>query len=265
MQKVFTKKITFSIPPSELFRILSDAEAGSRATGSRLKGNAVPGEEFGDAAGKFSGKTLHAEQERLIVQTWRDSKWKKGQDDSILIFRFQPSPKGTELFVTQAGLPDGSIPAIKSFWNLRFWKPIKDFIKAEKRAATPPKPRGRPRKNPITGEAPEKAAKQRGRPRKAATASEAPKRKGQSPNVRRVTAGPVESKSAGKSGTTSRTPAKDKKAIEKTATPATSKRRGRPANATVVLEKKPEPKSGKATKKPAAKSGSPKRRGKKAD
>ncbi len=173
MQNVFMKKVRFQATPSRIFNIFAEAEVRNAVTGLKTSGNVQAGEEFTDAAAKVRGKTLYAEPERLIVQSWRSTAWKKDAEDSILVLRFRASGSGAELYLTQSGLPGDAAAEVKRYWNDRFWKPIKDYLKAEKKAATPSKPRGRPRKAAAAQGTAAKTSKARGRPPKAEASADA--------------------------------------------------------------------------------------------
>lgn len=185
MSNVLAKKVRFPVSVSELFPIFANAEDQSRATGFRTKGDATAGTEFSACNGAVRGKTLFVEQNRLIVQSWRASSWSRDAEDSILVLRFVSAASGTELYLTQSGILDGDILDTKKIWNTHFWKPIKRFLKAQKAALTPSKPRGRPRKTAVRENDTPKVSKPRGRPRKSAlpagqasAAIQEPKRRG---------------------------------------------------------------------------------------
>ena len=166
MFSVMMKIVRFPVTPSELFPMFAKAADQSQATGFRAKGDAEAGSDFSAGNGQFRGKTLYVEQDRLIIQSWRAASWPREAEDSILILRFVPTDTGTELHMTQTGIPENEASDIKKIWSAHYWKPIKRFLKAQKAAALPKRPRGRPRKSPLPEETAPKVPKRRGRPAK---------------------------------------------------------------------------------------------------
>lgn len=169
------KIVRFPVAPSELFPMFAKAADQSQATGFRAKGDAVAGSDFSAGNNQFRGETLYVEEDRLIIQSWRAASWPREAEDSILILRFVPTDAGTELYMTQTGIPENEASGIKKIWSDYYWKPIKRFLKAQKAAALPKRPRGRPRKSPLPEETAPQVPKRRGRPAKSpATVSEKP-------------------------------------------------------------------------------------------
>lgn len=130
MPKTITQALVFkNASPSQLYKLYMDAKLHTQMTGGLAKISAKVGAAFSAYGGYCFGKNLHLEKDRLIVQTWRSTDFKKTDADSIFSILLEPSGKDTVLYMTHANLPDGEAEGVKKGWSDFYWEPWKQYLK----------------------------------------------------------------------------------------------------------------------------------------
>ena len=129
MPVTIKQKIKFSVPPKKLYRFYTDSALHTELIGSKAKVSTTAGDAFSAFGGELKGKTLHAKNGTVFVQTWRSSDWAKEDLDSILILIFRATETGTELEMVHANVPEHDADAVKKGWNDYYWNPWKAHIK----------------------------------------------------------------------------------------------------------------------------------------
>ena len=132
MATTFTQSLLFAAPPATLYSLYADQKLHAAATGSAASIKAKAGAPFTAWDGYISGITLHAEKDRMLVQTWRAEDWPAEAPDSVLILLFLPEGEGARLIVTHANVPDDQAAELKKGWTDYYWKPWKAWIKKNK-------------------------------------------------------------------------------------------------------------------------------------
>ena len=129
MTKPIVQSVTFKASPAELFRIFTDSKKHSAATGAKASVSAKPGAPFTAFEGMLSGKNLNVVPNRLIVQAWRASHWKKSDMDWILILTFSQAPGGGRIDLVHVGVPQHDHKGVSQGWPKYYWKPWKAYLK----------------------------------------------------------------------------------------------------------------------------------------
>ena len=68
----------------------------------------------------FTGKILHVEPKRLIVQTWRSGKWPTEAIDSVLVLSFWPDPEGGRIELNHINVADDDFAGISRGWEQHY-------------------------------------------------------------------------------------------------------------------------------------------------
>ncbi|PWU23031.1 MAG: hypothetical protein C5B48_09335 [Candidatus Rokuibacteriota bacterium] len=129
MAQTIRQEIAFSAPPGVLFGIYMASKAHAAATGAKASISRRVGGKFMAHAGHIRGRNLAIVRDRLIVQTWRGSNWKKDELDSILVLRFSKAGAGGHLSMVHVNVPDAHAKSINSGWHQYYWKPWKAYLK----------------------------------------------------------------------------------------------------------------------------------------
>jgi len=128
----------FSFPkvkPADLYALFMDSAKHSAATGMPAKISAKVGGKWSAFGGMILGKTLAVVPNRMIVQSWRSSAWKKADPDSVLIVHFEKSAGGATAHLTHVGVPQYDLDGVTQGWKKYYWEPWKVYLAKRKRSA----------------------------------------------------------------------------------------------------------------------------------
>jgi len=128
MPQTIQQKIKFNIPPEELFEIYINPKKHSAACGHKTYVSRKVGAKFSVPPYLF-GKNLAVVPPKMIVQSWRESDWKKNDLDSILILSFSKTKGGGQIHLVHANLPDWVYKTIYRGWHKHYWTPWRAYIK----------------------------------------------------------------------------------------------------------------------------------------
>lgn len=128
MPKTIQQSVTFPARAAKLFALYADSKLHSAVTGQQAKIGKTAGGRFSAFGGMLSGKILHVARNRTWVQTWRGRHWKPGDRDSVLILRFEDTPKGGRVDLVHANVPDHDAKGVDQGWRSYYWEPWKKLL-----------------------------------------------------------------------------------------------------------------------------------------
>lgn len=129
--KTIVHRVAFKASPNELYRAYMDPKrhaklhGGAKATVSPRVGGRMSAWD-----GYCWGDFLALVPNRLIVQTWRTTDWKRSDADSILFLTLEPTRTGTRLTMVHAQVPDHQARSLDQGWRDHYWTPMKRLAKA---------------------------------------------------------------------------------------------------------------------------------------
>jgi activator of HSP90 ATPase len=125
MAKTIEQTVTFRATPARLYGIYMDSKKhnGKVSIGRRVGGS------FSGFGGALRGKILALAPNRMIVQSWRGSDWKKSDPDSILILTFAKARGGARLQLVHANVPDRHRAGCRRGWGKYYWQPWKQYLR----------------------------------------------------------------------------------------------------------------------------------------
>jgi activator of HSP90 ATPase len=129
------QSVKFNCPPSTLFAMYMDSAKHSASTGQRAKISRRAGGSFTAFNGAIRGTNLLVIANRMVVQAWRSSHWKRSDPDSILIFQFSKAAGGSQVDLVHVNVPDHEHKGVTEGWKKYYWKPWKAYLSAQKRKA----------------------------------------------------------------------------------------------------------------------------------
>ena len=131
MNKVIEQKVRFKeATAEELFDIFVNPQKHAEIHGgAATEISPNEGDSFSLINGNLNGKNLLVIPNRMIVQTWRGSVWKKQDLDSILTLVFTNTPGGGEVDLVHSFTPD----QFEELWDQVYWEPIRVFLKKNKK------------------------------------------------------------------------------------------------------------------------------------
>ena len=136
MTSVIEQSVSFpKVNPADLYELFMDSAKHSAATGMPAKISRKVGGKWSAFGGMILGRTLALVPNRMIVQAWRSSAWKKADPDSILVVRFEKTRNGAAAHLAHVGVPPYDHKGVTKGWMNYYWKPWKEYLKARKRRA----------------------------------------------------------------------------------------------------------------------------------
>ena len=129
MPKTIVQKVVFkNTTPAALYEMYVNPEKHAALTGGKAKISAKEGERYSVYNGFITGKNLRMVKNKLIVQSWRGSDWKKADLDSTFIIALNQKGRDVELEATHANIPDDQVKGIEKGWYDFYWNPWKKFL-----------------------------------------------------------------------------------------------------------------------------------------
>ena len=129
MNKTVIQSVIFKgISPKKLYETYLDSRKHAAAIGTKALIEPKVGGSF-TAFGMLKGKFLVLIKDEMIVQTWRSIKFKKTDEDSILVLRFEKTKEGSRVDLVHTSIPDYDYADIKKGWPKYYWKPWRKYFK----------------------------------------------------------------------------------------------------------------------------------------
>ena len=119
----------FQATPEQLFEIYMDPKKHSEATHAKATVSRKAGGKFTAFDGMLSGRNLVVIPNKMIVQVWRATHWKKTAPDSILILKFSKSSRGGRIDLVHTNVPDHDLLGVKKGWHFYYWNPWREYLK----------------------------------------------------------------------------------------------------------------------------------------
>jgi activator of HSP90 ATPase len=120
--------------PAKLYALFMDSAKHTAATGAPAKISSKLGGKWSAFGGMILGKNLVLIPNRMVVQTWRSSEWKKADPDSILIVNFEKyGGGGAQVDLVHVGVPPYDHDGVTQGWVKYYWEPWKAYLGALKR------------------------------------------------------------------------------------------------------------------------------------
>jgi len=88
MRTIISQPVVLSAPAESLFEMYTDPVKHAAITGAPVTISFEPGSPFHAFNGALTGATLQITPRRLVIQSWRSTKFNDGDPDSTLILAF---------------------------------------------------------------------------------------------------------------------------------------------------------------------------------
>ncbi len=129
MPKTLQQSVALPAPPASLYAMYLDSKIHAAITGEPARIGRTRGAAFRAFGGTLTGTILQTVPNKLIVQSWRASHWKKSDLDSTLILSFRPDPKGGRIDLVHVNVPDHDYKGVKEGWHSYYWRPWRAYFK----------------------------------------------------------------------------------------------------------------------------------------
>lgn len=123
----FTTKTTIKATAKQIYKSWLSTQGHTKMTGETAYISDKIGEAFTAEDGNITGKNLHLEPYRKIVQSWRSEKFSANDDDSQIEITLNEINGETELTLTHTNIPE-SCDHYEEAWNTHYFKPMKAYF-----------------------------------------------------------------------------------------------------------------------------------------
>jgi activator of HSP90 ATPase len=134
MTPVIEQTVAFpNVTPANLYALFMNSAKHSAATGAPAKVSPKVGGKWSAFGGMILGKNLALVPNRVIVQAWRSSAWKKADPDSVLVVRFEKTQDGAIANLVHVGVPAHDHEGVTQGWKKYYWGQWEKYFAARKR------------------------------------------------------------------------------------------------------------------------------------
>jgi activator of HSP90 ATPase len=122
MKTVFERTL-LPTTAADVYATYLDQERHAAVIGAPVDISAEVGAPFTAFDGHVRGRTVHLEQDRLIVQTWGSDQLGSGH---LIVLSLDEVDDGTEVSLLHTGIPDDKLPLVD--WPGRYWAPWRALL-----------------------------------------------------------------------------------------------------------------------------------------
>jgi len=137
MLRTIEQSVHFPASPAEVFEIFIDPKKHAAMTGAPVTLQARPGGTFEAFGGALRGTMLAIIPNRLIVQQWRSTVFKKTDLDSTLVLRFTAVGKGCRIDLVHVNVPKHDFLGVTRGWPKYYWTPLRAYLKKQRSRRSP--------------------------------------------------------------------------------------------------------------------------------
>jgi uncharacterized protein YndB with AHSA1/START domain len=122
--------LTALIPasPKEIYETWLDSRGHSAMTGGKATQSAKVGAAVTAWGDYITGKNLHLEPGKRIVQTWRTTQFTDAHTDSVVTVTLVKVAGGTRLTLNHANVPDDQTSYEESGWKAHYFTPMQRYF-----------------------------------------------------------------------------------------------------------------------------------------
>jgi uncharacterized protein YndB with AHSA1/START domain len=126
----YSYTLTALIPasPRDIYDTWLDSRGHSAMTGGKATQSAKVGAAVTAWNDYITGKNLHLEPGKRIVQTWRTTQFTDAHGDSVITVTMTKVPGGTRLTLNHANVPDDQTSYEESGWKEHYFTPMQRYF-----------------------------------------------------------------------------------------------------------------------------------------
>jgi uncharacterized protein YndB with AHSA1/START domain len=126
----YSYTLTALIPasPRDIYDTWLDSRGHSAMTGGKAMQSAKVGATINAWDDYITGKNLHLEPGKRIVQTWRTTQFTNAHGDSVITVTLTRIPGGTRLTLNHANVPDDQTSYEESGWKEHYFTPMQRYF-----------------------------------------------------------------------------------------------------------------------------------------
>ena len=105
MRTIISQAVVLPAPAESLFAMYTDPAKHAAITGAPVAISVEPGSPFRAFNGALTGATLQIIPQRLVIQSWRSTKFNDADPDSTLILAFTPEETNGRIDLVHLDVP----------------------------------------------------------------------------------------------------------------------------------------------------------------
>src|SRR5438045_9173397 len=112
MLNLISQSVVLPVPAERLFAMYIDSAKHAAITGAPVAISIEPGSPFQAFNGALTGATLQIIPRRLVIQSWRSTKFNDGDLDSTLILAFTPEGTNGRIDLVHLDVPAHTLQSL---------------------------------------------------------------------------------------------------------------------------------------------------------
>jgi uncharacterized protein YndB with AHSA1/START domain len=128
MRSVIRLSVLLPAAPERLFEMYLDPKEHAAFTGMPVTIGPEPGAEFRAFDGQWTGMILAVDAPRLVVQSWRSTKFRTEDADATLILLFTPEGDQGRIDLVHLDVPDHDFQGVTEGWTKYYWTPWRTYL-----------------------------------------------------------------------------------------------------------------------------------------
>jgi activator of HSP90 ATPase len=131
MRSVIRQSIVLPAPAERLWEMYLDPAVHGAFTGAPVTIGSEAGAPFRAFDGQLSGTVLSVVRPRLVIQSWRSTKFADGDPDSTLILLFSPdavAPTQGRIDLVHLDVPEHDYDGVTEGWQKHYWTPWQAYL-----------------------------------------------------------------------------------------------------------------------------------------
>jgi activator of HSP90 ATPase len=134
MRSVIQQSVVLPAPVEQLFEMYLDPVIHAAVTGFPATIDCVAGAEFRAFGDQLTGNILAVERPRLIVQSWRSTKFDANDPDSTLILSFSGAAEqgSGRIDLVHLDVSEHDYQDVVIGWEKYYWTPWRSYLAAQK-------------------------------------------------------------------------------------------------------------------------------------
>jgi uncharacterized protein YndB with AHSA1/START domain len=110
-----------------------DPKQHAAFTGAPVKIAARAGAAFEAFGGALTGTILQVVPNRLIVQSWRSTRFGRRDMDSTLVLSFFPDSGGGRIELTHVNVAERDFAGVSQGWSKYYWAPWRQYLESPRK------------------------------------------------------------------------------------------------------------------------------------
>jgi len=128
MRNVIRQTVVLPASAEGLFEMYLDPSTHQAITGASVDIGDERGSKFKAFDGALTGTILEVIKPRLIIQSWRSSKFEADDPDSTLILSFTPEGDEGRIELIHLDVPDHDYDGVTQGWEKYYWAPWRAYF-----------------------------------------------------------------------------------------------------------------------------------------